>query len=40
MEAIREVELRFLTASLKSETFHVCEWINLIFQLKMWKEQN
>jgi hypothetical protein len=25
MEAIREVELRFLLASLKGETFHVCE---------------
>ena len=25
MEAIREAELRFLLASLKGETFHVCE---------------
>ncbi|WP_176720275.1 MULTISPECIES: hypothetical protein [Methanobacterium] len=25
MEAIREAELRFLLASLKGETFHVCK---------------
>jgi hypothetical protein len=31
MEAIQEAELRFLLASLKGETFHVCEKVNLRF---------
>ena len=37
MEAIQEVKLRFLLASLKGETFHVCERVNLRFQVKRWK---
>ena len=34
MEAIEEAELRFLLASLKGETFHVCERVSLRFQVK------
>ena len=34
MEAIQEAELRFLLASLKGETFNVCENVNLRFQVK------
>ncbi|MGB9936760.1 MAG: hypothetical protein ACPK7O_03515 [Methanobacterium sp.] len=34
MEAVHEAELRFLLESLKDETFHVCEVVNLRFQVK------
>ena len=37
MEAIREAELRFLLASLKSETFHISGKGQSKISSKMWK---